>query len=204
MHSDGCVFPFFLFLTILLSPNHLYLPLIPCTDYFTVSILLPFPKCILGIIQYIDFSDCNVSLNNMYLTFLHVTLWLNSSFPFVCMPSPFSHVCFFATLYTVAHQAPLSMGFSKQEYWSGLPFPSPGDLPDPGMEPTSLMSPALAGGFFTTTAPWKTSFPLVPKSILFSGCTTVYPFTHWRTSWLTPDLEIMNKAAINMHLQDFV
>ena len=52
--------------------------------------------------------------------------------------------------WTVAGQAPLSMGFSRQEYWIGLPFPTPGDLPDPGIEPISLMSPALAGGFFTT------------------------------------------------------
>ena len=58
----------------------------------------------------------------------------------------------FATPWTVTHQAPLSMGFPDQEYWSGLPFPSPGDLPDPGMEPTS---PALTGGFFTTEPPWK-------------------------------------------------
>ena len=53
--------------------------------------------------------------------------------------------------WTVAHQAPLSMGFSRQGYWSELPFPSPGDLPDPGIEPASLMSPALAGRFFTTS-----------------------------------------------------
>ena len=49
----------------------------------------------------------------------------------------------FATPWTVALQAPLSMGFSRQEYWSGLPFPPPGDLPGPGMEPASPMSPAL-------------------------------------------------------------
>ena len=49
-----------------------------------------------------------------------------------------------------AHQAPLSMGFPRQEYWSGLPFPTPGDLPDPGIESASPASPALAGGFFTT------------------------------------------------------
>ena len=61
----------------------------------------------------------------------------------------------FATPWTVPHQAPLSMGFSRQEYWSGLPFPPPGDLPDPGIEPRSLMSPALAGGFFTTSATWE-------------------------------------------------
>ena len=56
-----------------------------------------------------------------------------------------------ATLWTVAHQAPLSMGFSSQQYWSGLPCPPPGDLPDPGMERASIMSPALAVGFFTTS-----------------------------------------------------
>ena len=54
------------------------------------------------------------------------------------------------SIWTVAHQAPLSMGFSRQEYWSGLPFPPPGDLPDPEIEPTSPASPALAWGFFTT------------------------------------------------------
>ena len=57
--------------------------------------------------------------------------------------------------WTVAYQAPLSMGFSRQEYWSGLSCPSPGDLPDPGIKPGSLMSPALAGGFFATSTIWK-------------------------------------------------
>ena len=60
----------------------------------------------------------------------------------------------YLTLWTVACQAPLSMGFSRQ-YWSGLPFPSPGDLPNPGIEPASLISPALAGGFFTISATWE-------------------------------------------------
>ena len=59
------------------------------------------------------------------------------------------------TPWTVAHQAPLSLGFSRQEYWSGLPFPPPGDLPDPGIEAKSPMSPALTGGFFTTEPPGK-------------------------------------------------
>ena len=63
-----------------------------------------------------------------------------------------SRVQLFATPWTVAHQAPPSMGFSRQEYWSGLPFPTPGDLPNPGIEPTSLMSPALTGELFTTSA----------------------------------------------------
>ena len=55
----------------------------------------------------------------------------------------------------IAHQASLSMKFSRQEYWSELPFPSPGDLLDPGIEPMSLVSPALAGGFFITNATWE-------------------------------------------------
>ena len=53
----------------------------------------------------------------------------------------------------VAHQAPLSMGFSRQDYWSGLPGPPPGDLADPGIEPSSLTSAALSGGFFATEQP---------------------------------------------------
>ena len=72
-----------------------------------------------------------------------------------CIPCVFSHVQLFATPWTVAHQAPLFMGFFTQEYWSGLPCPSPVDLPDPGIEPASLMSPALAGGFFSIRAKWE-------------------------------------------------
>ena len=73
-----------------------------------------------------------------------------------CMLKCFSCVWLFATLWTVAHQASLSLGFPRQEYWSGLPFPTPGDLPDPGIKPTSLESAALApGGFFTTSASWE-------------------------------------------------
>ena len=60
-----------------------------------------------------------------------------------------------ATPWTVASQAPLSMGFSRQEYWSGLPCSPPGDLPHPGIEPTSLIPPASAGMFFTTSAVWE-------------------------------------------------
>ena len=74
---------------------------------------------------------------------------------FMCMLSHFSHVQLFVTLWTIAHQAPLSMEFSRQEYWSGLPFPSPGDLPSPGIEPTFSVTPELAGGLFTTSATWE-------------------------------------------------
>ena len=63
-----------------------------------------------------------------------------------------SKLFYFTTLWAVTCQACLSMGFPWQEYWSGLPFPSPGDLPDPGIEP---QSPALAGRFFTTSATWE-------------------------------------------------
>ena len=62
-----------------------------------------------------------------------------------------SCVWLFGAQWTVIHEAPLSMEFSMQEYWSGLPFSAPGDLSDPGVEPMSLLSPALAGKFFTTS-----------------------------------------------------
>ena len=70
-----------------------------------------------------------------------------------------SCVQLFSLLWAVTHQAPLSMGFSRQEYWSRLPCPPPGDLPGPGIESTFLLtflsSPALAGRFFTTSATWE-------------------------------------------------
>ena len=65
---------------------------------------------------------------------------------------PLSHVRLFATPWTVAYQAPPSMGFSRQEYWSGLPFPSPGDLPDPGIEPGS---PTFQADALTSEPPGK-------------------------------------------------
>ena len=80
----------------------------------------------------------------------------------------FSCVWLFAILQTVAHQAPLSIGFSSQEFWNGLPCPPPGDLPNPGPEPTSLMSSILAGRFFTTSTNWEA--PL---------CSLVLIFTKW-------------------------
>ena len=73
----------------------------------------------------------------------------------VCVASHFSHIQLFSTVGTVAHKAPLCMGFSRQEYWSGLLYPPPGDLPDPGIKPVSLTSSALAGGFFTTRTTWE-------------------------------------------------
>ena len=73
----------------------------------------------------------------------------------ICACLCFSHVRLFATLWTVACQGPLSMGFSRQEYWSGFPCPPPRELPDPGTEPTSLRTHELASGFFTTSSTWE-------------------------------------------------
>ena len=72
----------------------------------------------------------------------------------VCMPSRFSLVRLFVTLWTVAHQASLSMGLSRQEYCSGYPGPPPGDVPNPGIEHASLKS-ALVGRFFSTSSTWE-------------------------------------------------
>ena len=80
----------------------------------------------------------------------------------------------FATPWTVACQAPLSMGFSRQEYWSGLPFPSPGALPDPGTEPEF---PALAGRFFTTEPPGKPT-DVYQFSSVVSDSVTPWTATH--------------------------
>ena len=82
----------------------------------------------------------------------------------VCVPS---RVRFFAAPWNVARQASLSMEFSRQEYGSRLPFPPPGNLPDPGTEPTSPESPALAGGFFTTGPPWKPTHKCIYYKIIF-------------------------------------
>ena len=79
----------------------------------------------------------------------------------------------FETPWTVAHQAPLSMRFPKQEYWNGLPFPSPRDLPNPGVEPTS---PVLAGKFFTTQPPGKPILPVIyPQTQPLQRMTSVFP-----------------------------
>ena len=85
----------------------------------------------------------------------------------MCVPvlSDFICVQLFETPWTVAPQAPMFMGFSRQEYWIGLPRPSPGDLPDPGIEPTSLVSHALVGGFFTTSVTWEAQGTSVHDSI---------------------------------------
>ena len=79
----------------------------------------------------------------------------------VCVKSPQLCLTVCDPMDYIVRQAPLSMGFSRQEYWSG--FPSPGDLPDPGIEPVSLVSPAVAGGFFITSASRKPKIRVVIK-----------------------------------------
>ena len=102
----------------------------------------------LFIIYLLFFSYSMLIYNILLVSVIQQT----DSVTHVCM---LSHVQLFATQWTVACQSPLPVGFSRQEYGSGLPFPSPGDLPDPGIEPSSLVSPALAGRFFTSCANWK-------------------------------------------------
>ena len=84
-----------------------------------------------------------------------------------------SHVQLFLIPWTVALQPPPSMEFSRQEYWNGLPFPIPEDLPNPGIKPMSLVSPALAGRFFATAPPGKpkaaSEHPMTPASVSFPG-----------------------------------
>ena len=82
-----------------------------------------------------------------------VTQFVRSSC--TCVLSLFNLVLFIATPWTIARQACLSVGFSRQKYWSGFPFPSPGDLSGSGIEPKCLTSPASAAGFFTTSTPWE-------------------------------------------------
>ena len=82
-----------------------------------------------------------------------------SSLMRVCVLSRFSRVWLFVTLWAVARQAPLSKGFSKQEYWSRLPCPPPGDLPDPGMEPVSLTSTCISQQVLYTGTTWEALHP---------------------------------------------
>ena len=97
-----------------------------------------------------------------------------------------SRVLFFATPWTAAGQVSLSMGFSRQEYWSGLPFPTPRDLPNPGIQPMSLAPPALAGRFFTTALPGK------PQSFIHSPI----KYTHGKLCLKASSLTTIRKHKV--------
>ena len=102
----------------------------------------------------------------------------------ICMLICFSRVWLFVTSWTAAHQAPLPMGLSRQEYWGGLPFPSAGDVPHPGLEPGSPTSPALAGGFFTAEPPGKSIF--IMTCVFFFLFFIVVGFViHWNETHIT-------------------
>ena len=92
-----------------------------------------------------------------------------------------SHVQLFVTLWTISCQAPLSTGFSRQEYWRGLPFPATRDYPDPEIEPMSPASPALAGGFFTTEPPGKLYSCYLPTKSLANNRSS---FRCWMDRWM--------------------
>ena len=96
--------------------------------------------------------------------YVKVTIFWKWLWYCVCVLGCSSHVQLFVTLWIVAHQTPLSMGFSRQEYLSGLPCPPSGDSPAPGIEPVSLGSPALAGRNFTTSATWEAHIQVYPAS----------------------------------------
>ena len=93
-----------------------------------------------------------------------------------------SRVWLFVTPWTVAHQAPPSMGFPRQEYWSGLPVPSRGDLPNPGIKPICLASPELAGSFFTTEPPGKLTLITLQSQV--SNSTSLQK-GHFKVFWET-------------------
>ena len=111
------------------------------------------------------------------------------------MLSLFSRVQLFATLQTIARQAPLSMGFPRQEYWSGFPFPSPGDLPNPGIEPTSLMSSAVAGRFFTIGTTWKAQ-DILPQIII--NCSVTQAISG-HVSWIQSSNDMVKDEIKWMH-----
>ena len=115
----------------------------------------------------------------------------------------FSHVWLYATLWTVTRQALLSMGFSRQEYWSALPCPPPGDLPDPGMKPTSLASPALADSFFSISTTWETIY--IHTHITYTHTHTdtyISTYIHMHIcmyihTYMYPETENMCKTALS-------
>ena len=124
------------------------------------------------------------------------TIWI---WWFLCVMhaclSCFSHVWLCVIPWTVACQAPLSMGFSRQEYWSGLPFPPPGDLPNPGIESTSLVSPALASGFFISSATWEVHFRSLITLILLLKLFCWFLYLMMRSillTWFSPGNDLLS------------
>ena len=132
---------------------------------------------------------------------------------YVCVLSPFSRVRLFLTLWTRALQAPLSMGFSRQEYWSQLACLPAGDLPDPGIEPASVTFPALAGRFFTSGAVWEwhNFIPFCGWVVFHFVCVCVcvciphllYPFISTENFNLVNTAQIVEWKSVRLHMQIF-
>ena len=110
--------------------------------------------------------------------------------------SHFSCVWLFVTLWTIVHQVPLSMGFFRQEYCSGLPCPSPEDLPTAGIKPTSLMSPTLAGGFFITSATWEAQDKFVRAELRTLVEKTLSLSLMWTKRHVALAVECSNQASL--------
>ena len=127
--------------------------------------------------------------------------WLASNCMCACV---LSNASLFATPWNVAHQTPLSMGFFRQEYWTEVPFPSPGDLPNPGTEPTS---PALTGWFFTAEPPGKFRWVCTTDKIyqkLNNFYTQLTTFSQYNpTSWQTALTYILNLSVWLQHVRIF-
>ena len=116
------------------------------------------------------------SLMGHYSSFDFYFVWDGK--PLTAFECHFSHVWLFVTPWTVSFQATLSIGFSRQEYWNGLLASSPGDLPNQGTEPSSLMSPALAGEFFTTSGTSSIGYCLTNQLYSVSWSHTLLSFTN--------------------------
>ena len=129
------------------------------------------------------------------------TLFLVHSYT-IMMLSCFSCVQLCVTPWTVVHQAPLSMGFPRQAYWNGLPFPSPGDLPNPGIKPRSLMSTCIARGFFTTSPSWETCHTIIVFTILCLSLYSRVPRDQNKLGCSTTEYSL-ERLMLKLKLQDF-
>ena len=118
-----------------------------------------------------------------------------------CLLSHFSCVWLFVTPWTVACLAPLSMGFSRQEYWSALPFPSPGDLLNPKIESASLMSPIYTGKFLTTSTTWEALKHILHHQFSFRWHIRLFPICkHYFLSFISRFPFIWVLIVIILHL----
>ena len=124
---------------------------------------------------------CAIRMKDLWI---HGTAWMNHTDMLLSKRvKSLSRVRLFATLWTVTYRAPPSVGFSRQEYWSGLPFPSPGDLPDSGINPPapSFTSPALTGVFFTISTTWET--PVFPGGSDGKNLSAMQETQVWSLDW---------------------